>query len=257
MNAIAIGAQAWTPAPATNANASSKRLARIGGLAYLALAALTGFAYSASASLYIAGDAAGTTARLAADPALVRAAVAADLAGGVAWVLCALILYRLLVGLGPGAAQALVVFTSLGAGIMMLNCVLQLAALRVATGAIDLPALGAAGTSGAAQLLMDTHAYGTIVASVFMGLWLIPFGMLVRRSGGLLPGPVGSLLIIGGACYLAKVLAAILAPELHEAIKGVILMVPTVPEVVMVGFLLVVGVRSPRPEGLQAVPREG
>ena len=38
MNAMAIGAQAWTLGPAKSANASSKRLARIGGLAYLALA---------------------------------------------------------------------------------------------------------------------------------------------------------------------------------------------------------------------------
>ncbi len=225
---------------------SPKGIARIAGLAYLGLAVLTWFANAAAATLYVPGDAPTTAARLAADPAFVRMAVAADLAGATLWVILALVLGRLLLGVDRDATTALIAFTSLGAGILIVSAVPELVAMRVATGAVDLSALGGAGSPAVALLLMDVHHFGGLAAAVFMGLWLLPFGLLARRSGGLLPAWIGTLFLLGGACYLVHVSAAFLAPDLHAAIRGVILLVPTVPEVAMVAFLLAVGVRRPR-----------
>ena len=42
---------------------------------------------------------------------------------------------------------------------------------------------------------------GILVTQVFWGLWLLPLGFLVFRSG-FLPKPLGILLVIGGAGYL-------------------------------------------------------
>ena len=227
---------------------SPRRLARVAGLMYLALAVLTGFANAAAAGLYVPGDAAATMARLAADPVFVRAAVVADLAGATAWVLLVLALSRLLRAVDRDAANALVVFSSLGAGIMMLNAVLEFAGLRIATGAVDLSALGAAGSNAVALLMLDMHHYGVLVAAVFMGLWLFPLGVLTWRSQGMLPAWIGVLLALGGVCYLVYVLTAFIAPDAYRAIKDAILVVPTIPEVAMVAFLLTVGVRAPQRE---------
>jgi hypothetical protein len=245
---------ARTLRPSRGRTRSPRGLARAAGLAYLALAVCSGFAHAAATSFYLPDDASATAAALAGNPAFVRIAVVADLAGATAWVLFVLVLARLLREFDRHAAMALVVFSSLGAGITMVNAALEFAAMRVATGAVDLSALGGGGSNAAALLLLDLHHYGMLVAAVFMGLWLFPFGVLVVRSRRMLPGWIGALLVAGGVCYLVHVLTAFLVPDAHRAIEDLILIVPTVPEVAMVLYLLVVGVRPPRaaPAGIEA-----
>jgi hypothetical protein len=223
-----------------------KRLARTAGVLYLLLGVLTGFAGTVAPRMYAAGDAAATAGHLAANAATVRYAVIADLAGAVAWVLLALALYRLLSGFGRDAARALVLFTALGAGIMMLNAVFEFEAMRVATGAVGLSALGAAGSNGVALLLLDTHHYGVCVAQVFFGLWLLPFGVLAWRTSGMIPRWLGAALIAAGACYLLGLLAAFLGVALGPAVGAAVAIVPAVAEVSGVLYLLVIGVRTPR-----------
>jgi hypothetical protein len=46
--------------------------------------------------------------------------------------------------------------------------------LRVATIAVDLSALGNAGSNAVVLLLLDTQHYGILVAQIFFGLWLVP-----------------------------------------------------------------------------------
>jgi hypothetical protein len=43
---------------------------------------------------------------------------------------------------------------------------------------------------------------GYLIASLFFGLWLLPLGYLVIKSG-YFPKPLGVLLIIGGIAYTA------------------------------------------------------
>jgi hypothetical protein len=228
---------------------SPKQLARIAGALYLLLGILTGFSGTALPRLYVAGDAAATAGNLAASAATVRYAVVADLAGASVWVLLALALYVLLGGVSAGAARAMVVFTALGAGIMMLNAVFAFEAMRVATGAVDLTTLGAGNSSATALLLLDTHHYGALVAQVFFGLWLVPLGYLACRSSGMLPNWLGVMLIAGAAYYLVDLLAAFLVPELGSAFHSVITIPPIIAEVSAVVYLLAVGVRVSQPVG--------
>ncbi len=54
-----------------------------------------------------------------------------------------------------------------------------------------------------AQVMLNLHFYsqGNQVASIFWGLWLLPFGYLVYKSG-FLPKILGIFLIVGGLSYL-------------------------------------------------------
>jgi hypothetical protein len=228
---------------------SPKQLARIEGALYLLLGILTGFAGMALPRLYVAGDAAATAANLAAHAATARCAVVADLVGATVWVLLALTLCLLLGGISREAARAMVVFTALGAGIMMLNAVFAFEAMRVATGAVDLTAVGAGGSNTMALLLLDTHHYGVFIAQVFFGLWLVPLGYLACRSSGMLPTWLGVMLIAGAGYYLLDLLAAFLAPGLGSALHSLILIPPTIAEVSAVAYLLAVGVRVSQPVG--------
>lgn len=225
---------------------SPKRLARIAGVLYLLVAIFAGFAFNVYTRLYVAGDAVTTAANVVANAGLVRMGVVADLVMVTAWVFLALTLYRLLKHVHPGAASAMVVFAAIGAGIVSLNTVFEFEGMRVATDSSHAAALGAAGSNALVLMLLDTQHYGLTIASVFMGLWLVPLGYLAYKSG-MFPRALGVALIIVCGCYHAKLLAAFLAPNLWTVIQGYLSTPIWVFELWMVLYLLVIGVRTVKP----------
>jgi hypothetical protein len=227
---------------------SSKRIARIAGVLYLLIAVFGGFAEGfVYPKMYVAGDAAATAANVIATPGLVRLGVASDLLDQTLFVCLVLTLYLLLQHVNKGVARAMVVLVALAAGIESLTAVFEFAGLRVATGAVNLSALGAAGSNGIVLLLLDTQHYGLLVAQIFFGLWLIPLGYLAFQSRGMFPKWLGVLLFVGSVCYLVDVLAAFLLPDIGGAMHGYITIPSALAETTMVVYLLVIGVRTMKP----------
>src|SRR5205085_10150985 len=142
-----------------------KRLARTAGVLYLLVAIFGGFALGfLYPKIYVAGDAAKTAGNVIANSGLVRLGVVADLVQATVWVFLAMTLYRLLQHVNKSVASAMVVLAAIGAGITCLNVVFEFEALRVATGAVNLAAFGAAGSHALVLLLVDTQHYGVFVA---------------------------------------------------------------------------------------------
>jgi|CXWL01.1.fsa_nt_gi hypothetical protein len=222
---------------------SPKRLARIAGVLYLLVAIFAGFAFNVYTKLYIAGDAAATAVNVVANSGLVRMAVVADLVMVIAWIFLALTLYRLLKHVRQSAARAMVVLVAIGAGIVSLNTVFEFEGMRVAIDSSYAAALGAEGSNVLVLMLLDTQHYGILIASVFMGLWLVPLGYLAYKSG-LFPKALGVALIVVCVCYHAKLLAAFLAPDLWTVIQGYLSIPIWVFELWMVLYLLIIGVRT-------------
>jgi hypothetical protein len=94
-------------------------------------------------------------------------------------------------------------------------------------------------------LLLDTQHYGTFIAQVFFGLWLVPLGYLAYRSG-LFAKWLGIVLVVGGVCYLVDLLTALLAPEFGQSIHAFVIIPSAVAEISMVLYLLIVGVKTVR-----------
>jgi hypothetical protein len=228
----------------TQPTASPKRLARIAGGLYLIVAVFAAFAFNiATGKVYVPGDAAATAQRVIANAGLLRAGIVADLVEATAWILVAMLFYLLLRRVNENQARAMVVFVAVGATIVLLSAVFPVAALLVATGPSYLTAFGAEGSNALTLLLLDIYHYGHVNASIFMGLWLIPLGLLVRGSG-MFPKALGVLLAVGGVCYPVGVLAVYASPAFGEAVKTLLMNVPTVAEVWLLGYLLILGVRS-------------
>src|SRR3982074_860481 len=226
---------------------SPKRLARIAGVLYLVVGITGGFAEGfLEPKMYVAGDSAAPAANVVANAGLVRLGVVSDLLDQTFFVFLALSLYVLLKHVHQSVARTMLVLVALAAGISCLNTVFLFEALRVTTGAVDLSALGAAGSNAMVLLLLDTQHYGILVAQIFFGLWLVPLGDLAYKSG-MFPKALGVVLIVGGVCYLVDLLLAFLAPDfgLGQQIHAY-LVIPTtaIAEISMVTYLLVVGVRT-------------
>jgi hypothetical protein len=230
---------------------SSRRLARIAGVLYLLVGVFGGFAEGfVEPKMYVAGDAATTAGNVVANTGLVRLGVVSDLLDQTFFVFLALTLYVLLKHVHQGVARGMLVLVALAAGITCLNTVFLFEALRVATGAVDLSALGAAGSNAMVLLLLDAQHYGILVAQIFFGLWLVPLGYLAYKSG-MFPKALGVVLIAGGVCYIVDLLLAFLVPDFglgRQIHAYVVIPTTAIAEISMVIYLLVVGVKTVKPD---------
>ena len=223
---------------------SPKRLARIAGLLYLTIAMLAGFAYGyVLTKVYAPGDAATTAANVLENSGLVRFGVVADLLQATIMAFLAMTFYQLLKHVNRNAASALVIFAAIAVTIMCLNNVFQFAAVLVATDSSYVTAFGAEGSNALVLLLLDMHHHGYLIAQIFFGLWLAPMGYLAYKSG-MFPKALGVVLIVGGVSYLVDMPVAFLAPDLSEQIHGFLAIPPAIAEIWMVGYLLIIGVKT-------------
>ena len=226
---------------------STKRLARIAGVLYLLVGISGGFAEGfVEPKMYVAGNAAATAGNVVANSGLVRLGVVADLFDATIFVFLALTLYTLLKQVHKSAARAMLVLVALAAGLTCSAAVFEFEGLRVATGAVNFAAFGTAGSNAQVLLLLDAQHYGLLTAQIFFGLWLAPLGYLAYKSGMFFK-PLGVLLVVGAVCYLVDVLTAFLLPDVARAIHSFITIPSAIAEIWMVGYLLVVGVKTNTP----------
>jgi hypothetical protein len=223
---------------------SPKRLARIAGIFYLLVGIFGGFAEGfLDPKIYAAGNAMATTANIVANSGLVRFGVISHLLDGTFFVILAMTLYMLLQHAHKNMARAMLVFVALATGIMSLNAVFLFEGLQVATNGVYAADFGTAGSNALVLLLLDTQHYGTLIAQVFFGLWLVPLGYLGYKSG-FFPKWLNISLVLACVCYLVDVFAAFLVPDFGHRIHSFIVIIPAFAEISMVLYLLIIGVKD-------------
>ncbi|KFN43067.1 DUF4386 domain-containing protein [Arenimonas oryziterrae] len=198
-----------------NTNASTARLA---GLLYL-IVVLTGIfslAYVPS-QLIVAGDAAATFERLVAGQSLFRQGIAAGFVCYTAFLLLPLVLYRLLSPSGKTAAVLMVAFAIVSVPLSLVNLGHKLDVLTLISGADYLHVFTAEQLQTQVMLALAAYSSGLLVAKIFWGLWLLPFGYLVFTSR-LLPRVLGLLLMAGCVGYLIDVAGRLLVPAYPDSL---------------------------------------
>jgi hypothetical protein len=226
---------------------SNKKTAKIAGVLYLLVGIFGGFSEGfVDPKMYVAGNAAATAGNVVANLELVRMGVVAHLLDATFFVFLAMTLYTLLQHVNKSVARAMLILVALATGIICLNAVFQFEGLRVATDSSYTAAFGIAGSNALVLLLLDTQHYGTLIAQVFFGLWLVPLGYLAYKSG-LFHRWLGIVLVVGGICYLLDLLAAFLVPDIAQKIHAIVIIPSAIAEISMVFYLLIIGVKTPKP----------
>jgi len=142
-------------------------------------------------------------------------------------------------------ARQLLIFGSLvSVPIAMLNVLNNVAALTVLSGAGFLSVFDKPQLDALAYLLIRLHGLGLDIASIFWGVWLFPFGLLVIRSG-FIPRFLGFLMMVAGAAYLANAFATLTLPQVLPFIEKVAMPL-YFGEVPIMFWLLIWGARGPR-----------
>src|SRR5215211_8887210 len=166
--------------------------------------------------LIVPGDAATTANNVLASESLFRLGVVSALITQTVQILLVLALYKLLKPVNRNLALLMVIFILLGVPIAMLNELNHFVVLLL-SGADYLTVFTADQLQALVPLLLDLHEHGTMIAHIFWGLWLLPMGYLIFKSG-YIPRILGVLLIIGGFGYLIDFVTFLLFPDFEVTI---------------------------------------
>jgi hypothetical protein len=207
--------------------------ARVAGFLYLSFLFLAMLPHLLRASLIIDGDAGRTSANILGNLALFRASILSDLAGQVVFIGIALALYRMFEPIGKQAARFLVAMVLASVPIAMLNVLNELAAILWFS----------RGEAVQGMFQLELFRQGMLIAELFWGLWLAPFGWLAFRSR-YFPRFFGLLLMAGTFGYIFEAVLGLVAPDL-KPLAGPAIMVDTVAETAMIVCLLVFGLKRP------------
>ena len=203
---------------------STQQQARVVGFLYLlmTLSAPIGLLY-VPGKLIVAGNATATADNIRASEWLLRIGIASELIHQVIAVFLVLALYRLFKAVNETHAKLMVILGALvSVPIMFVNVLNEIAALVLVSGAGFLSVFEKPELDALTYLFLDLHSQGITVVSIFWGLWLLPFGILVIRSG-FIPRVLGVLLLVAGVAYVGSAFATLVLPQYAPLVSRIAL----------------------------------
>jgi hypothetical protein len=201
--------------------------------------------------LLVRGDAAATANNVRDSEALLRLGMAVELFSATVVIFALLAFYHLFKRVSQKHAMAMIILMLISVPISYLNVLNDLAALTLARGAPFLSAFDRSHLDALSYLFRRLHNQGVILAQIFWGLWLFPFGIVVMRSG-FIPRFVGIAAILAGCGYVISSSVSLFLPASAQGI-GQLAMILGVGELAFF-WLLVWGAKEPPPNHLQPDP---
>ena len=226
---------------------SIKKTARIAGLLYL-IVAVNGFFFLryVPSRLIVWNDAATTFKNIKASESLFRLGVLSEIIGYTAWLLLPLVLYKLLKPVDKIWALLMLTFALLIVPIAFTNISNQFAVLTLIGNSEYLKVFEPEKLHAQVLFYLDSFDNGNQIASVFWGLWLLPFGYLVFKSG-FLPKILGILLMFGCFGYLVNFAGNLLFKSYGDSIVARYITRPgSIGELGICLWLLIVGTKEKR-----------
>jgi hypothetical protein len=225
-----------------------ERQARIAGLCYLMVIAGGLFAEGlVLGSLVVPGDAAATARAVAADEALWRWGVAVHLLYLIPAVVVNVIVCGLFKPVGPTLARLALVFSLAGVTVEAASLLQLYVPLAMVEEGGALAALGQGQRQAVSYLAISLYSTGFGFALLFFAGFCVLVGVLILRSL-LVPGVLGAMMIVAGACYVVNTLALLLSPALSDRLVPGILLPILLAELSLALWLVVKGVKVEAPE---------
>ena len=232
-----------------------KKNARVAGLLYLLSGIPAVFSYQyVPGALLVRANAAATAERVTTSEWLLRLGIASELISSILFIFLVLALYRLFKGVDGRLASVMVILVLVSIPISFVNVLSEIAALMVLSRADLMSVFEKPQLDALASMFLGLHGQGLVVASIFWGLWLLPLGVLVVRSG-FAPRMIGVLLIPAGLAYVTASSTSILLPQLASMVSSLAPILEGLGEVPLLLWLLITGLRrTPLPRAEAATP---
>ena len=225
---------------------SLKKTARVAGILYIIMDVFMIFGgMYVDSKIYVPGDAMATVGNILASEWLFRLGFVSNLVGLILQLFLVHVLYELFKSVDKGQARLMVILVVAGVSVAFLNNLNLYAPSVLLSDAGHLSAFDPAQLQTLAMVFFDMYKHGIHIAEIFWGLWLIPLGLLVYKSG-FIPKALGVLLIVGCFGQLISFLSIFLFP-------GYSTILTPIAETIMVGelpiflWLLIKGVKDQQP----------
>lgn len=221
-----------------------KRTARISGALYLILkvSGIFSLLYVPS-ELIVWEDPETTVENIKASEHLFRLGILSGLLCFTCFIFLPLTLYKLLKGVNEAQAVLMVVLAIVSVPISYIGITYQVDVLTLINDSEFLKVFTAEGLQARVILLLKSSNNGNLVAHVFWGLWLFPFGYLVYKSG-FLPKFFGIMLMLGCFGYLIDFVGYFLYGDYGQTLVATVVGLPAaIGEIGICLWLLIVGVK--------------
>lgn len=226
---------------------ANKNSARAAGLIYLVviITGMFSLAYVPQ-KLIDWNNSRATYNNIIASPYLYRLGIYTSILCYIAFTFLPLALYKLLRTVNESQARAMVILALLSVPLSFSNLQHKYAALTITGKEAFLQNTSVEDLQS--QLMFSLHQYndGILLATVFWGLWLFPFGLLVYRSG-FIPKFLGVLLMFGCLGYLINFTGNTLFENYSNIGVGKYMgLLPAVAEIGTCFWLLIFGIQTKR-----------
>lgn len=216
---------------------TNKNTARIAGFLYLLQIPLGIFGIIYIPKFLVVPDnVSATISNILAHEFLFRLSMVSAILCALVTVLTAIYISKLLKPVNSSWAGCIVLFAALAAPISVLNELNHVAVLIL----VKNPSVMSGYSENQVHLLilffLELHKYGMQLVGIFFGLWLLPMGLLIIKSG-FIPRIIGILLLVTCCGYLIDFTIFFLSPN----IKIVVSEYTWLGEVLMVLWLLTKG----------------
>lgn len=224
---------------------SLKYTAKLAGLLYLIGAILSAFGLMYSPlNSGAKNDNSTTISNILNNEFLFRLKVVSNLTSAVIFLVLVFVLYRLFKDVRQRYAKLMVAFIVAQVPITFILESFRIAALFTLKSGL-LPSFDQAQANTLAMSYLKIYQSGVGMQEIFWGLWLIPFGQLVCKSG-FIPRVLGLFLVTGGIAYLIDSCVFLLLPEQKANVTRFAVIFWALAEFPIICWLLIKGVKTPK-----------
>jgi hypothetical protein len=218
----------------------TKKTARIAGLLYLLMGVASTLSLNIPSAFIVRGDAAATAEKIASSQLFYRFCVISDLAAQILFVFLVLVLYQLFTEVDKRLARLMVALVLVQVPMAFANMLSGIAPLVLLNGADFWSVFDKHQLDALAMGSLILRGYGINAIIALWGLWLLPFGLLVFRSG-FIPRILGVFLIVACFSDLAISVTCLLFPAYERIVHK--LLIFGVGELLIILWLLIKGAR--------------
>jgi hypothetical protein len=193
----------------------------------------------------VPNDAAATVRNIAANEMTYRLCVFAGMVSSLAFLFLVVTLYELFQDVDRRQARLMLVLVTASSTIGLITVLNEIAPLIILHSADSLSAFTKTQLDALSLGFLRLRNAGVNVNSALWGLWLLPFGLLVIKSG-FVPKFIGAALLVSCVAYVAASVTSVLFPEYLGAVTRVTLPLGS-GEMFMLLWLFIKGVRMQTP----------
>jgi hypothetical protein len=195
--------------------------------------------------IYIPGDATATVSNILESEWLLRLGFVSLLFGLIIQLYLVHVLYELFKSVEKGQARMMVILIVAGVSVAFMNMLFQYAPILLLSNSGHLSAFNPAQLQTLSMVSLDMYEHGLLITEIFWGLWLIPLGILVYKSG-FIPKVLGILLVVGCFGHLIIFVSTFLFPDFSTILTPIGETV-TIGELPIFLWLLIKGAKSQKP----------